>query len=292
MPRSSNSLFTQAAAQLTNRDRYLCRMLFEHRVLTTDQICHLAFDSPISARHRLAVLTQLHLVDRFRPRRPTGSAPMHYVLASLGAHIVREQPACDSEDPTPLEDLPTLRWRQDKALAIATSHRLPHLVGVNSVFTGLVRTARTYPDCALLVWWSERRCADAWAEFVRPDGYGLWTEAGRRVAFCLEFDTGTEHLAQLAGKLAGYADLAAVLDQPPWLLFVLPSRRREAEARRVLQAAALPVATAVDDPAGSAAGARWWPLGRAEQRCRLAALPGLLEGDEAGAADPAAGAAW
>jgi len=142
------------------------------------------------------------------------------------------------------------------------------------------------------VWWSERRCAAAWAEFVRPDGYGLWTEAGRRVAFCLEYDTGSEHLPQLAGKLAGYADLAAVLDQPPWLLFVLPSRRRETEARRVLRTAALPVATAVDDPASSVAGARWWPLGLPEQRCRLAALPGLLEGDEAAAADPAAGAAW
>jgi len=136
-----------------------------------------------------------------------------------------------------------------------------------------------------------RRCAAAWAEFVRPDGYGLWTEAGRRVAFCLEYDTGTEHLPQLAGKLAGYADLAAVLDQPPWLLFVLPSRRRETEARRVLRTAALPIATAVDDPASSAAGARWWPLGLAEQRCRLAALPGLLENHEAAAADPAAGAA-
>jgi len=289
MPHDKAGLLIEIAAHLTDRDRYLCHMLSEHQVLTTNQLCDLAFDSTITARHRLAVLTQLQLVDRFRPRRPTGSAPMHYVLAALGADIVREQPACDSDDLTPLEDLPTLRWRRDRALAIATSSRLPHLVGVNSVFTGLVCTARTDPGCALSVWWSERRCAAAWAEFVRPDGYGLWTEAGRRVAFCLEYDTGSEHLAQLAGKLAGYADLAAVLDQPPWLLFVLPSRRRETEARRVLRTAALPVATAVADPASSAAGARWWPLGLAEQRCRLAALPGLLEGDEAAATDPALG---
>ena len=292
MPHDKAGLLIELAAHLTDRDRYLCHMLSEHQVLTTNQLCDLAFDSTITARHRLAVLTQLQLVDRVRPRRQTGSAPMHYILGPLGADIGREPPAGEAGTPERFAHPPTLRWRRDRALAVATSSRLPHLVGVNSVFTGLARTARTDPDCALSVWWSERRCAAAWAEFVRPDGYGLWTEAGRRVAFCLEYDTGTEHLPQLAGKLAGYADLAAVLDQPPWLLFVLPSRRRETEARRVLRTAALPIATAVDDPASSVAGARWWPLGLAEQRCRLAALPGLLENHEAAAADPAAVAAW
>ncbi|MGH3370331.1 MAG: replication-relaxation family protein, partial [Nocardioidaceae bacterium] len=72
--RAAPDLYRAAAERLTDRDRYLCRILAEHRVLTTDQMVDIAFDSAITARHRLGVLTSLRLLDRFRPYRPTGSA--------------------------------------------------------------------------------------------------------------------------------------------------------------------------------------------------------------------------
>jgi hypothetical protein len=70
----------KAAGRLTDRDRYLVRVVAEHRVLTTDQLAALAFDNIITARHRLDALTRLGALRRFRPHRATGSAPWHYLL--------------------------------------------------------------------------------------------------------------------------------------------------------------------------------------------------------------------
>jgi Replication-relaxation len=37
---------------------------------------------------------------------------------------------------------------------------------------------------------------------------GVWAEGRLAIAFMLEYDTSSEHLAQLAGKLDSYARLA------------------------------------------------------------------------------------
>ena len=47
------------AGRLTDRDRTLCRLLHEHRVLTTAQLTDLAFPGRNAAEHRLAILHQL-----------------------------------------------------------------------------------------------------------------------------------------------------------------------------------------------------------------------------------------
>jgi len=89
------------------------------------------------------------------------------------------------------------------------------------------------------------------------------------VSFLLEYDTGTEHLPVLAGKLDGYQVLAAGLARHgqicPVLLFCFGSPRREQGARRALaatrQAADLQIATASIDPRlTSPAGPVWLPL--------------------------------
>jgi Replication-relaxation len=38
----------------------------------------------------------------------------------------------------------------------------------------------------------------ALASLPQPDGLGSWAQDGREVVFMLEYDTGSEHLAQLA----------------------------------------------------------------------------------------------
>jgi hypothetical protein len=259
--RSGPDLYRAAAGRLTDRDRYLCRILAEHRVLTTDQVVDIAFDSAITARHRLGVLASLRLVDRFRPYRPVGSAPWHYVLDVLGAAVAWE------DDETALAS-----WRRDKALAIATSSRLGHLVGTNGFFTALIRSARRSSGrCRLLTWRSERQCAAEWGDLVRPDGFGEWAEGGNDVRFFVEWDMGTERLDRLAGKLLGYADLATALGNVAWVLFAFPTPRREAAARSSLKTAQVPVATAVLEQGESPAGPVWLPLHERERR-RLADL--------------------
>jgi len=54
------------------------------------------------------------------------------------------------------------------------------------------------------------------------------------VRFFLELDRGTESSSRLEEKLTGYARVARSPDAPDALLFLFPTERREAEARRAL----------------------------------------------------------
>jgi Replication-relaxation len=156
------------AAHLTPRDRWLARVLHEHRVLTSTQITQLAFPSARAANHRLLQLYRWRVLDRFQPFLTLGSAPMHYVLDTAGAAVLAAE---DDLDTT------TVRYRHDRALGIAHSLRLAHTVGVNGFFTALVATARNSRDGverAVTAWWSEARCARHFGDLVRPDGYGRW----------------------------------------------------------------------------------------------------------------------
>ena len=94
------------AARLTARDRWLLRMLLEHRVLTTGQITDLAFGTTRASTARMSILYQLRAVDRFRPLAPAGSSPLHFVLDEAGAAVLA------AEDGTTPADL---GYRRDRA---------------------------------------------------------------------------------------------------------------------------------------------------------------------------------
>ncbi|MHB8456845.1 MAG: replication-relaxation family protein, partial [Acidimicrobiales bacterium] len=164
-------------------------------------------------------------------------------------------------------------YRSEKALAVESSPRLAHLLGVNGFFTALTREARHSDGrCRLAEWRSERDFAARWGDLVRPDGYGRWHEDGAEVRFCLELDNGTENLARLVDKLAGYSDLGVALDEAPLVLFAFRGLRREAAAAKALSRPPVPVATAVIEPGTSPAGPYWRLVGRAGCRQRLAVL--------------------
>jgi hypothetical protein len=269
-PRAANTAEHQArlAGRLTPRDRWIIRMLHEHRVLTSHQITALAFPSFRSGRQRLRELYQWSVLDRFQPFVTVGTAPMHYVLAPAGAAMLAAEDGLDVKD---------LGYRHDRAFGIAHSLRLAHTVGVAEWFTALVDHARhsdPAEHAALRTWWSETRCARIFGDLVKPDAYGRWTRQGREIEFFLEYDFGTEALAKLAGKLAGYAELAESTRITTPVLVWLPTARREAAARRLLRAAwhgldnpgSVPVATAAADllnpeaPHPSPADRAWLPL--------------------------------
>ena len=110
----------------------------------------------------------------------------------------------------------------------------------------------------------------------------IWAEDRRQVQFLLEYDTGSENLSMLAGKLDGYQVLAEALawnDQMcPVALICFASPRREQSARRALAATpdapALRIATAALNPRLICpAGPVWLPLlSRAGRQVRLADL--------------------
>lgn len=277
----SPGLLAALAARLTARDRWLLRMLHEHRVLTTTQITQLAFGTTRAATARLLTLYQLRAVDRFRPLATSGSAPLHFVLDDAGACLLAAEDGI-----TPGQ----LGHRRDRALAIALSVQLTHATGTNSVFCALAAHGRQAQNAALRCWWSERRCAALWGDLARPDGYGQWTEhapAGPAgTDFFLEYDTGSENLARVAAKLNGYRDLAARTGITTPVLFWLPTARREAGLRALLASTAhgrpgpqpggafpgVPVATTTPQAAAGGsgpAGAIWLPTGQPGPRLRL-----------------------
>ena len=292
--RTANSAEHRArlAARLTSRDRWIAGMLHEHRVLTTHHITACAFPSQRAAEQRLLELFRWSVVSRFRPPAVIGSAPMYYVLGPAGAAVLAAEHGLDIQD---------LGYRQDRELGRAYSLTLAHTIGINDWFTALIAHARRQPHSAvaetsLRAWWSEHRCVRHFGDLVRPDGYGRWRAAGREVEFFLEFDCGTEALGVVAGKLAGYARLAASTGITTPVLVWLPTSRREAAARRALgrawhqldDPALVPVATAAadlldpDDRHATPADAVWLPLDTARpdaggdqgrMRCELHRLP-------------------
>ncbi len=255
------------AGRLTDRDRELCRLLHEHRVLTTSQIQQLAFGSLNVAQHRLLALARLGVLERFRPvwTHGGGSAPWHYVLGPAGAAVLAAE-----RGTAPAQ----LGYRRDRVLAIAHSQRLSHQTGVNSFFCALAGHARRHPDSVLLAWWSERACADRWGHVVRPDGYGRWRDPGGEVDFFLEYDTGTEPLDRLLAKVDAYAELAAVSEIDTPVLFWLPGPGREAALHHALgrHGPAVTLATAAARSGGHPTGRVWLPAGASGPRRTLAAL--------------------
>src|SRR5438105_7057155 len=164
------------ASHLTERDRVLVRLLFEHRVLTSLQVCDVAFSSVRRAEARLHALYELRVVDRFRPHQWPGSAPYHWVLDQAGAAVIAAERGVD------VKELP---WRHERAMALADSLTLRHRVGCNGFFTALLREARGAGDRWLGAWWSASYCAAQWGELARPAGFGVWLEGDARVPFIL-----------------------------------------------------------------------------------------------------------
>jgi hypothetical protein len=251
------------AGRVTERDRLICRLLFEHRSLTTTQVADLGFPAVRKAQERLSILFQLEVVDRFRVRSWSGSGPFHFVLGPAGAAVIAAERGVTISD---------LGWRRDVGAALATSSQLSHLVGCNGFFTALLRAARECPDAELAQWWSARRCAAAWGEVVRPDAYAVWVEGETRLPFLFEYDTGSERLARLEAKLTGYAKLARAAKHPTWVLFCFSATGRETAARSVLVHSQVSVATAVVTPGQAADGAVWLAVGTPGPRRRLAGL--------------------
>lgn len=259
-PRRGGASALDVFGRLTERDRLLCRVLWEHRVLTTEQVCDLCFTSLVSAQHRLVALWRLGVLDRFRRLRPTGSESWRYSLGPAGAAIVAAERGVEA---------PRSSVLRDRVVALAAGQRTAHTLGVNGFFCELHKAARERLGAEVVAWWSERRCAAEWAELVRPDAYGIWEEDGQRVEFFVEYDTGSEPLSRVAGKLAGYRDLAEADGTARPVLFWLSLPGREPGLRKALAATTLPVSTAVTGT-GNPADAIWLPVGEEATRRPLA----------------------
>ncbi|WP_280508408.1 replication-relaxation family protein [Nocardia flavorosea] len=267
---------TALVARLTERDRWILRMLHEHRVLTTNQLAALAFPSPIIALRRLNRLHRYGVLERFRPLRTRGSAPMHWVLAPAGANVLAAEAGISVRE---------LGYSHQRTLAIAHSLQLTHTLGVSDWFTAL--TAHAPRDdrgqqARLEAWWSQTRCQRLWGDLARPDAFGRYTHPEATLDFFLEYDLASTTLTRVAAKLHGYSELARTTGVITPVLLWTPTTLREANAReglrrtwqRLPDSEAVPVATAAAEllsssPEASPADQVWLPLDSDTERLRL-----------------------
>lgn len=250
--------------KVTDRDVKLCLLLFEHRILTTHQIYELHFPSPRRARRRLRILEQAGILWSWRPHRPTGSHPNHYTLGPRGLEIVAGERGVEVRHlGVTLKRLHAQQW----------SSKREHQIEVNGFFSRLALACRAeHPEAELAEWLSAERCARIWNAFVRPDGLAEVSISARLLGAFVEVDRGTEDLPRLAEKLHGYRRVSGLSNAPDALLFVFPTERREAEARRVLANPGMPLYTSTRertrrDPLG----AIWLQIGD-DRRVSLAEI--------------------
>lgn len=266
------------ARRLEPRDYTLAHLLDEHRTLTTEQITAVLFTAVRTCRNRLDVLRRLGFIAWFIPVRRRRRRVTHWIPALLSARYVAL---------TRGQHPPSARAVREMQDRMVVSPTLQHTVGTNGVFVGLLTHARTTPGARLTRWWSGPSTAAAVGHRVFPDGHGVWREDGHTVAFYLEYDTGTETLSTVVGKLPAYRR-ARDLGGPSWpVLFVLPSRLREHNLRQRLTAtgtSGVIVATTSQDRADADPAGPIWALADdadAAPRRRLAELP-----SEPGSAGP------
>jgi hypothetical protein len=263
--RSSHGLLA-IYPHITVRDRQLMTLLDHHQVLTTDHITRLFFLAPRTARHRLAELLGLGLVDRFRfARTGGGTDPYHWVLGHEGQ---RFQAAARGEPE------PSVRAASQRISRLSANPRLTHLLTVNEFFVRLGEHARRHDGASLDRWWSEQQAKQFKSSkaMINPDGHGLWTRDERTAGFWLEADTGSEPLTRVIGKLDGYRRFNTDSGPRYPLLFWLSSPIREENLHRLLRAepGGVTVVTATQD--ADPAQAVWLP-GDGTQRVRLEQLP-------------------
>ncbi|GAA1414381.1 replication-relaxation family protein [Catellatospora coxensis] len=256
--KTNDDIVLRVQSRLTDRDWTLLCWLFDHGVLTTPQVTTALFPSPRTAQQRLLELMQMKVIDRFRPHRPDGGTyPWSYVLAHPGVLLVAS--SYGVKPPRPAETA-ARRHR------LATSRNHAHTAGVNGFFTDLAGHARRNPPTRLLRWDPEPgRSASV---YLQPDGYAEWSEQDTFVALLFEYDTGTEQLSVLTGKIERYQEAITYSEAPPWpLLFRLHSARREAALHERISDlhTPVPVATIAADrlsPAETPADRIWSIPGR------------------------------
>lgn len=215
----------ELARHLTVRDREIVFALYQHQLLTTDQLMLLFFSSKRRAQDRLRFLYEERVLDRFYPPRPygLGKPQAHWLLDEGGAILVAASLELERKE---------LRWRRRDDWG--SYPQLAHRLEANRFVTDLI--AATLRDRSLGVsdWWGSRVAA---ARLSDPGSYsrpipdaGFYLEAAAGPIECyLEWDRGTETLARLSKKVGLYrrAESRAPAERECVnVLFVVPTERR------------------------------------------------------------------
>ncbi|GHC71686.1 hypothetical protein GCM10007079_04290 [Nocardiopsis terrae] len=216
----TRSLLESLASRVTSRDLEILAGVYDHNVMTTLHLHRLYFAQAQDrrARRRLLALLRYGLLHRFRPF--SGAyVPDHWVLSRAGAEVLAAHRDIGVAE---------LGFRQEQVYRWAFSGRLGHMLGLTECFTLTTEAARTVADAELERWDSERECARQWGQFVRPDAFMRWVQGSSALEAFWEYDTGTEPVTRVVGKMSSYKRLAVASGLPSVVLVAVHSERRQA----------------------------------------------------------------
>lgn len=140
----------ELARHLTERDRAIALALYEHQLLTTDQLTLLFFSSKRRAQDRLRFLYDERVLDRFYPSRPygLGKPQAHWLLDEAGAILAAASLGLERK---------RLGWQRRDDWG---SHpQLAHRLEANRFITDLITATLEDGSLGVSEWWGSRSAA-------------------------------------------------------------------------------------------------------------------------------------
>src|SRR6266511_6497428 len=137
----------ELARHLTERDRAIALALYQHQLLTTDQLTLLFFSSGRRAQDRLRFLYDQRVLDRFYPPRPygLGKPQAHWLLDEAGAILVAASLGLERKQ---------LGWQRRDDWG---SHpQLLHRLEANRFVTDLIAATLRHGSLGVSEWWGSR----------------------------------------------------------------------------------------------------------------------------------------
>ncbi len=270
-------------------------LLAEKPLLSGKQIADARMSSDTRTRRLLAHLQGRGLVIySVAPGRIDVPANRHYYLGDDAIRLLARR------EGTPPGRFAKKHWLSPSRLT-TLFNALDHTAKTRQFFVDLIRVSRRRDGEALDTWLDEAAAARRYlwhgeVKLLRPDGYGIYRQRDRALAFYLEWDSGSSSIARYRRKLRAYRECfasagnrtppapkpsqPAMVSEPAILVVTVRSRigqwRRAALDVSRRFGTALPLLLAVKDEleAAGAFGCNWWDT-RYQQPTTLESAAGL-----------------
>jgi len=183
-------------------------LLAEKPLLSGKQIADVRMSSATRTWRLLAYLQRRGLVScSLAPGRIDVPANRHYYLSDVAIRLLARR------EGTLPGRFAKKHWLSPSRLT-TLFNALDHTRGTRQFFVDLIEVSRTRDGEDLEVWHDEAAAARRYlwhgeVKLLRPDGYGVYRQRDRALAFYLEWDSGSSSIARYRRKLRAYRECFA-----------------------------------------------------------------------------------
>jgi len=207
LPRFVRHRFRKPGFVLQPRDREIIRIIAQHRLIASNDICLLVGSSEQGILRRLQKLFHHGFVDRPRVQRHFGNAPLVYALGQRGADVLAEEAGRK----------PSADW-SEKNRSLQAPY-LDHALMISHFQTALRHACASCGTVQVERWYGDGFLRDRiWVEDdgrrvrvpVAPDAFCILRvldgRTGERIHAFLEADRSTMETRRFLAKMRGYIE--------------------------------------------------------------------------------------